>query len=74
MAAIQISELRLAGYDLLQDSQSFLDELASQEIQNIAGGHSYKGGHHNHSHSHKSHDYSHDYSHGYSKGYSKGWW
>ncbi|AFZ23288.1 hypothetical protein Cylst_0964 [Cylindrospermum stagnale PCC 7417] len=60
MAAIQLSELRLAGYDLLQDSESFLDELASEEIQNIVGGH--------YSHGRSYYDRSHhDYSHGYSK-------
>jgi hypothetical protein len=38
MASIQISELRPVGAELFQDSESFLDELNSQEMTAIAGG------------------------------------
>jgi hypothetical protein len=38
MATIKISELRPAGAELFQDSESFLDELNSQEMTAIAGG------------------------------------
>ncbi|WP_016949374.1 hypothetical protein [Anabaena sp. PCC 7108] len=52
MANIQISTLLPTGYELFNDSASFLDELATQEMQGIAG-----GGHHScHYHKQKSHD------------------
>jgi hypothetical protein len=38
MATIKISELRPVGAELFQDSESFLDELNSQEMTAIAGG------------------------------------
>jgi hypothetical protein len=41
MANIQISALLPVGYDLFNDSGSFLDELATEEVQNVLG-----GGHH----------------------------
>jgi hypothetical protein len=74
MANIQISESLVTGYELFNDSASFLNELANQEIETIVGGgschkHHYNHSHHNH-HSHK--DYSHkEYSNDYSDG---GWW
>ncbi len=37
MASIKISELRPAGSELFQDSESFLQELGAQEM-GIAGG------------------------------------
>lgn len=38
MASIKISLLRPAGFDLLQDSESFLNDLSKQEMVTIAGG------------------------------------
>ncbi|MFM5891471.1 MAG: hypothetical protein ACKPFD_15995 [Dolichospermum sp.] len=38
MANIQISALLPAGYDLFNDDTSFLDELATEEVQTIVGG------------------------------------
>lgn len=39
MAKIKISNLQAAGYDLFQDSESFLNELAQeQEIKAAVGG------------------------------------
>lgn len=38
MASITISELRPAGSELFQDSESFLDELTDREMLGIAGG------------------------------------
>jgi hypothetical protein len=38
MASITISELRPAGSELFQDSESFLNELNDQEMLAIAGG------------------------------------
>ena len=38
MASITISELRPAGSELFQDSESFLNELNDQEMLGIAGG------------------------------------
>jgi hypothetical protein len=38
MATIKISELRPVGAELFQDSESFLDELNSQEMTAVAGG------------------------------------
>jgi hypothetical protein len=39
MANIQISEINLVGYDLLHDSESFLNELATEDMINVVGGH-----------------------------------
>ena len=38
MASIQISELRPAGSELFQDSESFLNELSEREIGSLEGG------------------------------------
>lgn len=38
MAEIKLSELRPAGSELLQDSESFLNELSDQELDNVVGG------------------------------------
>ncbi|MGL5835000.1 MAG: hypothetical protein ACRC1Z_17480 [Waterburya sp.] len=38
MAEIKLSELNLAGSELLQHSESFLDELNDREIENVVGG------------------------------------
>ena len=38
MASIKISELRPAGSELFQDSESFLNELSDREIGGIEGG------------------------------------
>ncbi|QIR36468.1 hypothetical protein HCG51_06670 [Tolypothrix sp. PCC 7910] len=38
MASIKISELRPAGSELFQDSESFLNELNEKEISNAVGG------------------------------------
>jgi hypothetical protein len=38
MATIKISDLRPAGADLFQDSESFLNELTHQEIGDVKGG------------------------------------
>jgi len=38
MASITISDLRPAGADLFQDSESFLHELTEQEVGNLLGG------------------------------------
>ncbi|MBD2390739.1 MAG: hypothetical protein LW814_19160 [Anabaena sp. CoA2_C59] len=49
MANIQISALLPVGYDLFNDATSFLDELATEEVQNVIGGgfgHYYGYGHH----------------------------
>jgi len=47
MAKIQISALLPVGYDLVNDTTSFLDELATEEVQNIlGGGFGNHGGHH----------------------------
>ncbi|MBD2387184.1 hypothetical protein [Cylindrospermum sp. FACHB-282] len=61
MANITISELRPAGYDLLHDSESFLNELAAQEIQNVVGGHSYSASKFGYG-SHSGHGYDHSHS------------
>lgn len=42
MASIKISELRPAGFELFQDSESFLNELGDRELA-VSGG-SKKGG------------------------------
>lgn len=39
MAEIKLSELRPAGSELLQDSESFLTELSDRELDNVVGGH-----------------------------------
>lgn len=38
MASITISDLRPAGSELFQDSESFLNELTDREMLGIAGG------------------------------------
>ncbi len=38
MSKIKLSELRPAGSELLQDSESFLAELSDQELENVVGG------------------------------------
>ncbi len=38
MAEIKLSELRPAGSELLQDSESFLNELNDRELENVVGG------------------------------------
>ena len=38
MAKIKISELRPAGSELLQDSESFLNELSDHDLENVVGG------------------------------------
>jgi hypothetical protein len=67
MANIQISQLVPAGYELFNDTASFLNELASQEIEAVVGGgrscHSHHYHHHHKHHSHK--NYSRDYSFGW---------
>jgi hypothetical protein len=42
MANIQISGLLPIGYDLFNDTASFLNELATEELQNFGAG--YNGG------------------------------
>ena len=38
MAKIKLSKLRPAGSELLQDSESFLNELNDRELENVVGG------------------------------------
>lgn len=38
MAKIKLSELPPAGSELLQDSESFLNELSDRELENVVGG------------------------------------
>lgn len=38
MAEIKLSELRPAGSELLQDTESFLNELSDRELENVVGG------------------------------------
>jgi natural product precursor len=38
MAEIKLSELNLAGSELLQNSESFFDELSDREMENLVGG------------------------------------
>ena len=38
MAEIKLSQLRPAGSELLQDSESFLNELNERELENVVGG------------------------------------
>lgn len=64
MANIQISALVPVGYDLFNDATSFLDELATEEVQTVVG-----GGHYGGCYSHHNHHYSHGYSDGYHGGY-----
>ncbi|MDK2410823.1 hypothetical protein QHH11_01135 [Aphanizomenon sp. PH219] len=58
MANIQISALLPVGYDLFNDAASFMNELATDEVQNVLGGgyHHSCHSHHNHHYSHKSHN------------------
>ena len=64
MANIQISPLLPVGYDLFNDTASFMNELATEEVQNVLGGgyhHHHSCHHHHHScHSHNKHHYSHE--------------
>ncbi|ARV61415.1 hypothetical protein BZZ01_24810 [Nostocales cyanobacterium HT-58-2] len=43
MAIIKISELRPAGSELFQDSESFLNELTEQETVGLEGGFAFNG-------------------------------
>ncbi|MTJ49941.1 hypothetical protein [Dolichospermum sp. UHCC 0259] len=70
MANIQISPLLPVGYDLFNDAASFLNELATDEVQNVIGGGHYSC-HYHHKH-HKHHYKSHSES--YSGGYNKSYW
>lgn len=56
MANIQISALVPVGYDLFNDATSFLDELATEEVQTVVGG-GYHGcySHYNHGYYHRNH-------------------
>ena len=59
MANIQISALLPVGYDLFNDAASFMNELATDEVQNVLGGgyhHHSCNSHHNHHYSNKSHN------------------
>jgi hypothetical protein len=38
MASIKISDLRPSGFDLLGDSESFLDDLSDNDLATINGG------------------------------------
>ena len=38
MAEIKLSELRPAGSELLEDSESFLNELNDRDLENVVGG------------------------------------
>jgi hypothetical protein len=38
MTSIKISDLHPVGFDLLQDTESFFDELSDQEIETVQGG------------------------------------
>jgi hypothetical protein len=38
MANIKISTLLTVGYDLFNDAASFLNELATEEVQDVFGG------------------------------------
>jgi hypothetical protein len=44
MASIKISELRSVGYELFQDSESFLNELNEEEMLTTVGGDDDDGG------------------------------
>jgi hypothetical protein len=68
MANIQISPLLPVGYDLFNDAASFMNELATEEVQNVLGGGYHHSCHHHHScHSHNNHHYSH-------KSYKESYW
>ncbi len=38
ISTIKVSDLHLAGLELLQDAESYLNELTDQELQGVAGG------------------------------------
>ncbi len=38
MAEIKLSELRPAGSELLEDSESFLNDLNDRDLENVVGG------------------------------------
>ena len=65
MANIQISPLLPVGYDLFNDDTSFLNELATDEIQTILG-----SGHHGSHYGGYSGSYSGGYSGSYGGSYS----
>jgi len=44
MAEIKISELRPAGTELLEDAESFINELGEREVDDILGGGGHRGG------------------------------
>ncbi|MGM3306215.1 hypothetical protein ACSQ6I_09570 [Anabaena sp. WFMT] len=74
MANIHISKLLPTGYELFNDSASFLNELATQETLVVSGGgHSCHGKYHGHNHSYKDYSYK-DHSYKNHSGYSNGWW
>ena len=63
MANIQISPLLPVGYDLFNDVASFMNELATEEVQNVLGGgchHHHHSCHHHSCHSHNNYHYSHE--------------
>lgn len=76
MANVKISELHSAGYDLFRDLESFLNELATQEMQPIEGGKYFGSYGYGYSHS-GSYNYSGGSSHSggynYSRGSSHNW-
>ena len=41
MANIEINELKPAGVELFDDSESFMDEMSNSELDNINGGLAY---------------------------------
>ncbi len=70
MANITLSNLLPTGYELFNDSTSFLNELGNQEIQTVVGGgHSCHSDHYHHNH-HKHHLHR-GYSH---QSYDGSWW
>ncbi|MBD1943769.1 hypothetical protein H6F50_15625 [Coleofasciculus sp. FACHB-712] len=38
MTTIKISELKPAGYDLLSDSESYMNQLGNNELDSVSGG------------------------------------
>lgn len=44
MASIKVTELRPAGSELFQDSESFLNELSDSQIDHVVGGSRRRGG------------------------------
>jgi hypothetical protein len=78
MANIQISQINFTGYDLLQDEESFLNELATQDMPTVIGGgygkhwgnnsYGYSGGYSGHSGGYSGH------SGGYSGHYNHSCW